>query len=163
MQLFGVNSLPNIATSSFPFCMNSPYQHSPAVSNTPVVLQVVWLSKSLSWHLQKKLPQLLHHFFIFLLWPFSSLSPGTPFPPPLFLFFSPNGTGHLSVPNYAQTTAVVEAFSPCISHHLEQSLFFCCFFLPHCLSIYVQISSENISAPMPVPLNFSLPLLLCII
>lgn len=109
--------------SSFPFCVNSSYQHSPTISKSQVVLQVACLSKSLSWHLQKKLPQLLHHFFIFLLWPFSSLSPGTHFPP-LFLFFSPNGTGHLSVPNYAQTTAVVEAFSPCISHHLEQCLFF---------------------------------------
>lgn len=42
-------------------------------------------------------------------------------------------------------------------------LFSCSFFLPHHFSIYFRISSENISASMPVPSNFSLPLLLCII
>ena len=123
MQLFGGNSPSDMAVPDFPFCLNSWCQHPPAILNTPVFLQVHWLSKSPSWHLQRKLPQLPIHFFICLLWPFPSPSPGTPLPSPLFLFFPPNGTGHLSVPNYAQATAVVKAFSPCISHRLEQSFF----------------------------------------
>lgn len=122
MQLFGGNSPPNI-----PFCSNSPCQHPPATLNTPVFLQVHLLSKSTWWHLQRKLPQLPICFFICLLWPFPSPSSGPPLPSPLFLFFSPNGTGHLSVPNYAQTMAVAKAFFPYISHHLEQSFFFLLF------------------------------------
>lgn len=50
-----------------------------------------------------------------------------------------------------------------VSLTIWNSLFFCCFFLPHRFFIYFQISSENISAPMPVSLNFSFPLLLCVI
>lgn len=62
----------------------------------------------------------------------------------LFLFFSPNDTSHLSVPYYAQATTVAKAFSPCISHHLEQSSFpalsFCLTTSPFILESHLKTS-----------------------
>lgn len=52
----------------------------PAILNTPVFLQVHWLFKLSSQHLQRKLPQPPIHFFICLQWLFPSPSPWMPLP-----------------------------------------------------------------------------------
>ena len=132
------NSVRKSKVPDFHFCLNSPSQHPPATLNTPVFLHVHWLPKSLLWHLQRKLRHLPIHFFICLLWCFPGLFPRTPldlfafcdFSPACFLellflllgsYFPLQTALVISLPNYAQTTAVAEAFSPSASHHLEQS------------------------------------------
>lgn len=104
----------------------------PAILNTPDFLQVHWLFKLSSQRLQRKLPQPPIHFFICLLWPFPSLSPWIPL---LFLFFSPNDTDHLSLPNYIQTTTVAKAFS-LVSPTIWNSPFFL-FFLSASLLLHL--------------------------
>lgn len=49
------NSPLDMVMPDSPFCSNSPCQHPPAILNTPVFLQVYWLSQSPLWHLQRKL------------------------------------------------------------------------------------------------------------
>lgn len=133
----------------------------PAILNTPDFLQVHWLFKLSSQRLQRKLPQPPIHFFICLLWPFPSLSPWIP-----LLFsscFSLQMTPIISLCLITFKLLLLQKLFPLYLPPSGTVLFSCFFFLPHCFSIYFQISSENISAPMPMPLNFSLPLLLCII
>lgn len=60
---------------------------SSAILYTPAFFQVHWLSKSPSWHLQKKLTQLPINLCVCILWHYPRPSPGTLLLSPLFLFF----------------------------------------------------------------------------
>lgn len=162
MQLLQGNSSPDMAVPDFPFCSNSPCQHPPAILITPDFLQVHCFPNP-----HHDIYRGSSHSSPFIpLFTFSDLFPVHLLEPLfllLFSYFSLQMALVISLCLIMLKPRLLQKLFPPVSPTIWNSLFFCCFFLPHRFFISFQISSENISAPMPVPLNFSFPLLLHII